>query len=99
MTHAEFVARFERPRLPCVITNLTDAWPAATGSGGDNGSSGGGSGGGSGSGAGGAWAPAELLRRFGRHRFKVGADDDGYAVRMRFEHFLRYASDAAHSQV
>ena len=26
---AEFVRRFERPRLPVVITGLCEAWPAA----------------------------------------------------------------------
>lgn len=30
---------------------------------------------------------------------QVGSDDDGYAVRMRLDHFFRYASDPEHSQV
>lgn len=27
---------------------------------------------------------------------QVGSDDDGYAVRMRLRHYLRYAADPAH---
>ena len=27
---------------------------------------------------------------------QVGSDDDGYAVRLRLRHYLRYASDPAH---
>jgi hypothetical protein len=30
---------------------------------------------------------------------QVGSDDDGYAVRLRFEHFLRYITDPDHSKV
>ena len=29
ITLAEFVRRFERPRLPVVLTGLCDPWPAA----------------------------------------------------------------------
>lgn len=28
LTHEEFVARFERPRLPVVLTGLVEEWPA-----------------------------------------------------------------------
>jgi hypothetical protein len=30
---------------------------------------------------------------------QVGSDDDGYAVRLRLDHYLRYAADPEHSQV
>lgn len=73
LTAAEFAARFEVPRVPVVVTGLTDAWPAQQ-----------------------QWTPAALLRRFGEHRFKVGSDDDGYPVRLRFDHFLRYAAAYPH---
>jgi hypothetical protein len=125
----EFAERFERPRLPVVVTGLLDAWPAqeawapaallerfgthkfkVRG----------------GPGAGcareedeGCWRqgcarrPCLPRRRPGPPPCspppaagpaapaprQVGSDDDGYAVRLRFEHFLRYATDPEHSQV
>jgi histone arginine demethylase JMJD6 len=89
VTPAEFAARFERPRLPAVVTGLTAGWRADGGSTGSNGN---------GSGSGGdAWDLGELLAKYGSHKFKVGTDDDGYAVRLRFDHFLRYVSDPRHA--
>ncbi|KAL0050644.1 hypothetical protein WJX82_004027 [Trebouxia sp. C0006] len=44
------------------------------------------------------WNQADLSRRFGNHKFKVGADDDGYAVRLKLKHFLGYLQDANHMQ-
>ena len=41
----------------------------------------------------GQWSDAALLQRYKRYSFKVGSDDDGYPVRMRFDHFLKYAHD------
>ena len=41
----------------------------------------------------GAWSEEALLRKFKNHRFKVGSDDDGYAVRMKLKHFIRYCHD------
>ena len=40
-----------------------------------------------------AWTLESLKQRFAGHRFKVGSDDDGYAVRLRAEHFVDYATD------
>lgn len=45
-----------------------------------------------------AWTEERLLAKYGDHKFKVGSDDDGYAVRLKLEHFLRYMHDANHSQ-
>jgi histone arginine demethylase JMJD6 len=42
----------------------------------------------------GAWEPAALAARFRHARFKVGSDDDGYAVRLRCQAFLEYLDDA-----
>ena len=39
------------------------------------------------------WTWESLRCRFADHRFKVGSDDDGYAVRMRFSHFCDYVAD------
>ena len=39
------------------------------------------------------WTWEDLRARFGEHRFKVGSDDDGYAVRLRFSHFCDYLED------
>ena len=71
----EFAARFERPRLPVVITDAADTWPAG----------------------GGAWATDALLARVGSHKFKVGADDDGCSVRLRFKDFAAYCTDGVHA--
>eukprot|EP00798_Chlamydomonas_sp_ICE-L_P020979 gene20980-27834_t len=72
----EFVERFERPRLPVVITGLTEGWPADKG-----------------------WEPEALAARFGEHKFKVGSDDDGYAVRLKFSWFLDYVHSHEHGSV
>jgi hypothetical protein len=45
--------------------------------------------------AAGAWAAPELARRFGRCRFKVGADVDGFSVRLRLADFLQYCRHPA----
>ena len=41
------------------------------------------------------WTWEGLRSRFGHHKFKVGSDDDGYAVRLRFCHFCDYVEDTA----
>ena len=41
----------------------------------------------------GQWSDASLLRRYKDYSFKVGSDDDGFAVRMKLHHFLKYARD------
>lgn len=41
----------------------------------------------------GQWSDAALLQRYKDYSFKVGSDDDGYPVRMKFHHFLKYAHD------
>jgi histone arginine demethylase JMJD6 len=43
-----------------------------------------------------AWQPGELLRRFADVRFKVGSDDEGYPVRMKFKHYLSYLLHPQH---
>ena len=40
-----------------------------------------------------AWTIDNLKARFGDHRFKVGSDDDGYAVRLKFDHIHHYLTD------
>ncbi len=40
-----------------------------------------------------AWSWASLRERFGEHKFKIGSDDDGYAVRLRMRHFVDYVLD------
>jgi len=40
-----------------------------------------------------AWTLEALRQRFAGVRLKVGSDDDGFAVRLRTEHFVAYASD------
>ena len=44
-----------------------------------------------------AWQPAQLLRRFSDHRFKVGSDDEGYPVRMKLKQYLLYLLHPEHS--
>ena len=46
--------------------------------------------------ANGEWTYDKLRARFGRHKFKVGSDDDGYAVRLKFNHIHHYVNDPAH---
>ena len=36
------------------------------------------------------WTLERLLRDYGSERFKVGEDDDGYAVYVKMRHYLRY---------
>lgn len=38
----------------------------------------------------GPWTLRSLRRGFGERLFKVGEDDDGYKVRVKMKHFLRY---------
>ncbi len=84
LTVEQFVERFERPRLPVIITGLPDTWPSAASSSlslGDQDGCGGACDGGrcrDGSGCGGRssqsaapWTVENLLQRFGEHRFKV----------------------------
>ena len=42
------------------------------------------------------WTYDKLRAKFGRHKFKVGSDDDGYAVRLKFNHIHHYVNDPAH---
>ena len=65
----EFRERFENPRLPCIITDAMDHWPAMK-----------------------TWTYDGFLSRFGNQKFKVGADDDGYAVRLKFAHIYHYVT-------
>ena len=37
-----------------------------------------------------SWSPRELKNRFGDSYFKVGEDDDGYKVKVRFKYFYQY---------
>ena len=40
------------------------------------------------------WTYDGFLDRFANHKFKVGADDDGYAVRLKFAHIHHYVTCA-----
>ena len=39
------------------------------------------------------WLPEKLLQRMPDAALKVGADDDGYPVRMKLKHYLMYVLD------
>ena len=39
------------------------------------------------------WTWESLRERFSSHKFKVGSDDDGYAVRLQMKHFCDYVAD------
>jgi len=39
------------------------------------------------------WDPKKLLKRFPNVKFKVGADDAGYPVRLSARHFMKYVRD------
>ena len=41
------------------------------------------------------WSWSNLRARFGDHKFKVGSDDDGSAVRLALSHFIDYTFDDA----
>jgi hypothetical protein len=36
------------------------------------------------------WTFPQLAQLYGKHRFKVGSDDDGYAVRLKLKYYLHY---------
>ena len=42
------------------------------------------------------WQPQKLLQRMPDAALKVGADDEGYPVRMKLKHYLMYVSDKDH---
>ncbi|KAJ1972004.1 hypothetical protein H4R34_005553 [Dimargaris verticillata] len=42
-----------------------------------------------------SWTLEALRQRFGREKFKIGEDDDGKAVYLRFKHFMRYVQEDA----
>tara|TARA_B100001142_G_C14156408_1_gene586669 strand:+ start:51 stop:938 length:888 start_codon:yes stop_codon:yes gene_type:complete len=44
------------------------------------------------------WTIDALKEKFGSHRFKVGSDDDGYAVRLKFSHIHHYLTDETHAK-
>lgn len=44
------------------------------------------------------WDPVALLQRLPDTRFKVGADDEGYPVRMKLKHYLMYVADPVHGR-
>jgi hypothetical protein len=43
----------------------------------------------------GRWSLESLLVEYGQDRFKVGEDDDGYAVYVKLKHFVRYCLETA----
>jgi histone arginine demethylase JMJD6 len=73
VTFEQFRERFEKPRLPCIITDAMDGWRATA-----------------------SWTYDHFLERFRDHKFKVGSDDDGYAVRLKFSHIHHYVNDPEH---
>jgi hypothetical protein len=44
------------------------------------------------------WLPEKLLQRIPDAELKVGADDDGYPVRMKLKHYLMYITDSEHGE-
>lgn len=46
--------------------------------------------------AGDHWRPEALLKRIPDVRLKVGADDEGYPVRMKLKHYLMYVMHPQH---
>jgi histone arginine demethylase JMJD6 len=45
------------------------------------------------------WQPEKLLQRMPDAALKVGADDDGYPVRMKLKHYLMYITDKDHGEL
>lgn len=45
------------------------------------------------------WKPEKLLQRMPDAALKVGADDDGYPVRMKLKHYLMYITDKEHGEL
>ena len=79
----EFDRRFSLTRTPCIITDAMDHWPCfmkTLNSKGkeDNPRE---------------WTIDKLQKRFPKDRFKVGSDDDGYAVRMTMTEFQFYCDE------
>ncbi|KAI9183401.1 hypothetical protein H9P43_004318 [Blastocladiella emersonii ATCC 22665] len=44
------------------------------------------------------WQPDAFLKRYKRQKFKVGEDDDGNIVYMRYKHFARYSETLARDE-
>jgi len=44
------------------------------------------------------WSVDNLTRRFRDVKFKIGSDDDGYAVRLKMKHIQRYLNDPVHTR-
>lgn len=63
----DFIAKYERPNLPVVISGLADEWRASR-----------------------EWTFEKLYRRHRHGKFKVGEDDDGFPVKVKFKYFARY---------
>ena len=80
----EFDRRFSLTRTPCIITDAMDHWPCfmktLNGKKGkeDNPRE---------------WTIDKLQKRFPQDRFKVGSDDDGYAVRLTMTEFQFYCDE------
>ncbi|KAK3248162.1 hypothetical protein CYMTET_42371 [Cymbomonas tetramitiformis] len=44
------------------------------------------------------WTWDKLLAKFPEHKFKVGSDDDGYAVRIKFKYYYEYLHSLEHGK-
>lgn len=90
LTVEEFAEQFEGQRRPCVITGLVETWPMqkppteVTGQPSSPPSPS--------PSPYDQWSMQGLLEKFASHRFKVGTDDEGDAVRLSLSKFLFYCT-------
>ncbi|KNE64328.1 hypothetical protein AMAG_09354 [Allomyces macrogynus ATCC 38327] len=65
----DFVAQYEVPSKPVVLTGVTKDWSANAN-----------------------WQPEVFYNKYKKYKFKVGEDDDGNTVYLRYKHFARYCN-------
>ena len=87
VSQEDFDRRFAFSRTPCIITDAMDHWPcfmkkALNNNNYDNDND-----------NPREWTIEKLQKRFPNERFKVGSDDDGYAVRLTMSEFQFYCDE------